>query len=51
MSESAGQDKGPRSYAAAFVRAVEHGGEAPISCGELVDIAGYTTTLVESLRT
>jgi predicted dehydrogenase/threonine dehydrogenase-like Zn-dependent dehydrogenase len=45
------QDKGQRNCVAAFVSAVQHGGEAPIAFDELVEVAEHTIALAESLRT
>ena len=44
------QDKGQKSCAAAFVKAVETGGAAPISAEELFEVAGVSIDVAEILR-
>ena len=44
------QDKGQRACAAAFLRAVEHGGESPIGFAELIDVSRVTLEVNEALR-
>ena len=43
------QDKGQKDCAAAFVRAVESGGEAPIAFDELVEVSRVTIQIAEAL--
>ena len=43
------QDKGQKDCAAAFVRAVESGGEAPIAFDELVEVRRVTIQIAEAL--
>ena len=44
------QDKGQSNCAAAFVRAVEEGGAAPIAAAELFEVAQVTIKVAEILR-
>jgi len=44
------QDKGQKSCAAAFVRAVEAGGPAPIPFDELIEVSRVTIELARSVR-
>lgn len=44
------QDKGQTNCAAAFVRAVEEGGSAPITAAELFEVAKVTIEVAEILR-
>ncbi|WP_310467831.1 bi-domain-containing oxidoreductase [Sphingomonas sp.] len=44
------QDKGQAACAAAFLDAVEHGGEAPIAAAELFEVARATIDAAEQLR-
>ncbi len=44
------QDKGQRACAAAFVRAVQAGGPAPIPFDELIEVSRVTIELAESAR-
>jgi len=44
------QNKGQRECAAAFVRAVEAGGDAPIPVGELFEVAEVSIDVAETLR-
>ncbi len=43
------QDKGQKDCAAAFVRAVESGGDAPIAFDELVEVSRVTIQIAEAL--
>lgn len=45
------QDKGHTDCAAAFVKAVEHGGAAPIPTSELFEVARVSINVAEILRT
>jgi len=44
------QDKGQRNCAAAFLRAVERGGEAPIGFDQLMEVSRVTIEVSEALR-
>jgi predicted dehydrogenase len=44
------QDKGQKACAAAFVRAIERGGQAPIPFDELVECAEVTFRIVEAIK-
>jgi predicted dehydrogenase len=44
------QDKGQKACAAAFVRAIEQGGESPIPFGELLEVGRVTIEVAEALR-
>jgi len=44
------QDKGQKACAAAFVRAIEEGGEAPIGFEELMEVSRVAIEMSESLR-
>jgi len=44
------QDKGQRNCAAAFLRAVEQGGEAPVGFDELMEVSRVTVAVSEALR-
>lgn len=44
------QDKGQKACAAAFVRAVEEGGPAPIPLGELIEVSRVTIELAASVE-
>ncbi|MDD5035525.1 MAG: bi-domain-containing oxidoreductase [Methylococcaceae bacterium] len=44
------QDKGQKDCAAAFVKAVEAGGEAPVCFAELMEVSRVTVEIAESLR-
>jgi hypothetical protein len=44
------QDKGQKACAAAFVRAVEQGGAAPIPFEELLEVGKITIGIAEATR-
>ncbi|EXL10140.1 dehydrogenase [Aquamicrobium defluvii] len=44
------QDKGQKACAAAFVRAVEQGGDAPIPFGELLEVGRITIEIAEAAQ-
>jgi hypothetical protein len=44
------QDKGQRNCAAAFLRAVELGGKAPIGFDQLMEVSRVTIEVSEALR-
>lgn len=44
------QNKGQKNCAAAFVRGVEQGGQAPIPIGEILEVSRLSVEIAESLR-